>query len=362
MIIFITNSKVPYCYDVANILGLPEKHSCRFRYRSRWVKVANDIEMYQNQEALIVLRNFDTAELVPIRFAKIENVLTVGDINYIEFLLKKFISPTIITNISDKISRVLTSKGIRNIPNAKLYCLVFEIDDTQWGIPNQPVQGENLQIWSNLITQIGRFNCYKDFSFLNILHLIDSNGNKAMIKKDETGKFSFLLKTNELYYLEVMQHIPWEIETTESIETPYNIELKAEIDEVKVLRKVQRVVGKYDLMRFIIKTPSGFEDKKSFLELENQQGGDLLKYDIPTLFIPIWIRPSKFVQTIRALQVVLSILAIIGFIGSESISKIFLLESDWVRGTALLLLIISSKNWNEMTKEIVKKASDVKIG
>lgn len=361
MLIMITNTIVPYCYDVAHVLGLPSSFSHRFRYRRRWVKIPYRMEDTKGREGIIVLRHFEKGDFIPVRYVKIEDVLSIGDIHYVEFQLKDYFPITMRQKASDRIKEYLLHNGFENKGDNELECLVFELkEDLTEGNESKETAQEQ-EKWSEILNQIGRLDCYKDFSFLKILHIRTSGGGQVSAKQDETGKYSFTLDPGRLYYLDVIQQVPWEIDKTESIETPYDVELKAETDEVIILRKIQRVVGKYDLLRFIFKTAPGHAVRHTFLEVESKQSEKAAKYLLPALFLPIRVQPPWWMVGILRGQILLSILAIMSVIGSDPLSRALAIGPDWIRAFGLLILVLASRKWDEVALAFVKEAKEVKI-
>lgn len=361
MIVMITNTIVPYCYDIAHVIGLPAHLSHRFRYLARWIKLdSKPIEM-KGRDALIVLRNFATGELIPVRYVGVEDVLTVGEINYIEFRLAEYFTTTKGCIVSEKIKEQLVRKGFQNEAGKELECLVLEVRGKEIELSETEKTGKEHEKWSQILKGIGQLDCYKEFGFLKVHQLLDSTGTAAQTSQDETGKYSFALKPSCLYFLDIIQHVPWEIDKQESIETPYDVELKAEKDEVVILRKIQRVVGKYDLLRFIFKTPGGYTAKHTFLEVENKQGGESAKYGLPALFLPLVIRPPMWMRVLLTCKIVLGGIAVIAVIGSEVIAPLFSLGADWVRTIALLVLVMASGKWDEFVLAFVKEAKEARV-
>ena len=361
MLIMITNTKVPYCYDVAHVLGLPSSFSHRFRYRTRWVKIPYKIEDIKGQEGLIVLRNFEKGDFIPMRYVEIEDVLSIGDIHYIEFRLKDYFPTTMRQKASERIKEYLLDNGFENKGGHELECLVFESKE-RLAEDNQGKETEQEhKEWGEILKQIGRLDCYKDFSFLKILHIRDSGGGQVNAKKDETGKYSFALEPGRLYFLDVIQHVPWEIDKGESIETPHDVELKAETDEVIILRKVQRVVGKYDLLRFIFKTVPGHKTKQTFLEVESKEEKKSPRFWLPALFLPIRIQPPLWIRLIFGVKIGLEMLAVGLVIGADPLSRALKIGPDWVRGIGLAMLILVSQKWDERVLTFIKEAKEVRI-
>ena len=355
----ITNTIVPYCYDIAHVLSLPTCFSHRFRYRAKWIKLSCKTEDIKDMDGLVVLRNFETGNFVPVRYIQIEDVLSVGDINYIEFKVKDYFPVTKMQSVSEGIRTILAQKGFESKGGHSLECLVLEIDSKVIGETAKETTVEEHEKWSEILQVIGEMDCYKDFGFLRVLHVRDSKRIPASAVQDETRKYSFILKPNHLYFLDVIQHIPWELEKTESIKVPYDVELKAETDEVVVLRRIQRVVGKYDLLRFIFKTPSGYTTKHSFLEVENKQGGEIAKYGLPALFLPIRIQPPKWLRGVLWSRICFGVLAVITIVVSERMARVIGVGSDWIRASALLVLVLATGKWDEFVLAFIKDTKEM---
>lgn len=361
MLIMITNTIAPYCYDIAHVLGLPTYLSHRFRYRANRVKLTCTIEHIIGKETLIVLRNFDTGDFFPIRYAEIEDVLKVGDINYIEFCLESYFPIAQMESVSQQIAAALGKKGFENKGGKDLDCLLFEIGGGKLGEARSKIKEREHEKWWDILRVIGDLECYKEFSFLKILHVRDSDGNSSMVTRDETGKHSFLLKPGCVYWLDVIQYIPWQIKKRESIESPYDVELKTETDQVTVLRKVQRVVGKYDLLRFIFKTPKGYAFKHTFLEVENKQRGELSKYGLPALFLPLRIQPPTWMKWILRIRFVLGALAAVAMIGSRPLARALNVGPDWIWIIALSILVLVSGKWDDFLVSLIRGAKEAKL-
>lgn len=160
MLIMITNSNVPYCYDIAHVLGLPSNLSHRFRYRDKWIRLKRDIKNMKGQNGLIVFRDFDSGELIPLRYIEVQEILKVGEINYMEFQLKDYIPAERKKIISGKIDNELKEKGFVNKKGDDLECLVFELDEKLDCKPDKQEIESVLGQWNSILEDIGKFNCY----------------------------------------------------------------------------------------------------------------------------------------------------------------------------------------------------------
>ena len=71
----VTNNTRSYMYDVPLLLSLTEGFSYRFRYTERWIKEKN---LKSKIKAFIVMHDFNTAKLFPIRHAVVTKVVSFG--------------------------------------------------------------------------------------------------------------------------------------------------------------------------------------------------------------------------------------------------------------------------------------------
>ena len=127
MIVMITNTIVPYCYDIAHILALPTDFPHRFRYLDKYIKLPSSIKDAKGHKALIVLRNNKTADLIPIRCVLIEEILKVGEINYIEFRTQEYFPIEKKHATCTAIDEGILKRGYRNEGGEFLECLVLDV-------------------------------------------------------------------------------------------------------------------------------------------------------------------------------------------------------------------------------------------
>ena len=360
MLVMITTSIQPYCHDIAHILGLPYDFQHRFRYRSKWIDPACTRKYLEGKQTLLVLRDNEKAEFIPIRYAVIERVLQAGEINYIDFSVKNYSRKCDKEKLSSAIKEELRARKITNDPGKELGCLLFDVSKLeQIDISGDDSTADTL--WSELLEDIGGLNCYKDFGFLRIVQIRDQKGKPTKVTRDSIGGPSYKLSPDQSYFLEVIQQIPWKIDETEAIENPYDVFLRAESGVTNVIRNVQKVVGKYDLLRFIFKTPVVTEEKHTFLELENKQDIDAGKFRLPTVFIPITIDVPWFVPAIRILRRVTAAVAVLAIMASNPVAELLWADPEWIRDVALLILVAATGKWEEVATGFVKKTKDVEL-
>jgi len=358
MLIIITNTIKPYCYDIEPVIGLPNNLSHRFRYRSRWIKLPYSIESTKLREGIVVLRDYSSAELIPIRRVIIEDVLSFGDIHYIELRLNEFIPNSLEVGLAALIQAKIVEFGYKNLSNNHLEKLIFEVD-FKYDSPEKDLGGG--EKWALLTKRLGSLECYKDFSFLKILSINDSKGSPANIVRGAIGRYCYSLKPNNLYFANVIQSITSNIEEDESIENPYDIELKAESDEIWVLRGIQRVVGKYDLLRFIIKTPISKKNKYTFLELQKKQPIGGLTYELPALFLPVNILVPTIKKIIMWMRGSISVLSLASLICSGIIAKQFNWDVNIFRTFATVVLVLAIGKYDEFAGAFIKETKNARL-
>jgi hypothetical protein len=357
----ITNAIAPYCYDVSVIAGLPTNLSHRFRYRERWIKLDRDIKTTTGDEALIILRVQETGELIPVRFVRIEEILRVGDISFIEFRMRELCTMKAIDQASEHINSALRIKGYVNKPGASLDSLVLELEQSGASVLEKLRVDDEDENWAEMAKKLGTLSCFKDFSFLKVLDIRDVQGKVARITVDETGRYSFSLDPGRVYFLDVMQHVPWQIEETERIEKPYDVELNAETEELEVLRKIQRVVGKYDLLRFIFKTSVAYETRHTYLELNNKQGTISSEFSPPVVFLPLRVRLSGWRRRVLWLRRVAAVVASLGIIASGFLSHHMGIPVDWIWLVCLLALVLATNKVDDFVSATVKDVVGARI-
>ena len=152
---------------------------------------------------------------------------------------------------------------------------------------------------------------------------------------------------------------------SEAIVEPYEVELKTETGEILILRGLQRVVGKYDLLRFIFKTASGETRRQTFIEIESKQGGEAGKYGLRRLFLPVRIELPLWRKWLRNGRI---------FIGchcdrcGDRVRVRGALPEAMDRsgggdgpGSSVGRSVLVSGNFDEMVKEFVKETKTIRI-
>jgi hypothetical protein len=209
--------------------------------------------------------------------------------------------------------------------------------------------------------RLGQLECYKDYGFLRVLQVVNAAGRAANVTEDGSGRYAYALAPGTLYYLDVVQQTPWHVDDTEEIQAAYDVELVSESDEVVLLRKVQRVVGKYDLLRFIFKTPYAYGARHTFLELTDRQGGAGTQFRLPTLFLPVFVRPTRKMQLVMWVRRIAGVASVATFIASGTLAPHLGSSPELVRTVSLLVLVVASQRWEDAIKAFVDRSKDATL-
>lgn len=102
----------------------------------------------------------------------------------------------------------------------------------------------------------------------------------------------------------VTEYMPSQISTSEAIKEPFNVEIKTPTD-FSVIRSVQRVVGKYDELRFVFRVPEEYAGKTTEISIISQQPGKAEKYGILELPLPLKITSLRWKNLIVFLALTL---------------------------------------------------------
>ena len=271
MLVLITNSIVPYCFDVPRTLALPAGATHRFRYEDKWLeRPVHGIST--PTPALVVLRDFETGRFIPIRFVTVVYVRDLGSTNYIEFEVGEYPSQQAAEPLATSISEVLRTLDIPNTGGDQLRTLVLNVPKID-NPPRQGRDGEDLSGWDRIATEVGQLPVFKDYSFFRFASLRDGWYRDIPLKIHEFAKRKAIqLRPGKFYFLELAQKIPFDLAKSELIEKPFTVEVTSTNTAMSVFWNVKKVVGKYDLLRFGFQTGSASPEEHAELHVHVKEG------------------------------------------------------------------------------------------
>ncbi len=333
--IIIVNSIAPYCYELNNILALPDNFVYRFRFRKskrgEWMPEIDNPKKLKDCDGLIVLREFQTtAQLIPIRKIRIIKVSVIGDVVYIEYKLREKVlfssnpdqREAQLNKFNERITTDVRTNLYPNLPRADLRNLVFFGADYSYDFTDEGYQGdaedEDSNRWGNIIELIGNIEIYKDIDFIKITELRDERGKLAIVQDEKTGAM-FQLNNKTVYNLQFLQRTYTHLSGTSSVIRPRDIVMTPGSNEIDPIISRRSILGKYDLLQFSFRPEStSLLQKDSFIMLEFQDKENILF--LPGILVPIRIKPSVLEIGLVIASISIFILAVIGYWFATSIA------------------------------------------
>ncbi|MBA7511971.1 hypothetical protein ES705_03970 [subsurface metagenome] len=355
-LILVTNNIKPYMYDVPLVLALPEGFTYRFRYTVRWF---NEKDLKSETEALIVVRDVNTAKLYPIRHATVEKIYPFGFIRYIEFSVRNFVpySNDInecqqkIDNFAKKVEETL-GDDYNNIPKTDMTPLVFlmnSLEDLGDSELTYSKNQENEQ-WCNILQLLSDMTCYSNLSFLKIESLKSISGDKYLCKKLKNKVMGYKVSGGNTYSLNVLQSVPYDPNTAEEFHIPHKIELQTEEEVLFRIKGINHVVGKYDLLHFIFKAGIFVNDIYTYLEIIDHQCVELP--GMLPVHLPLVVEIGKLRKTLRWLRMAVFIPLLLVFIFAESVSASLKCDVNVLRNIVILALALCVGGFREILTKI----------
>jgi hypothetical protein len=128
-LLLITNDIPPYYKDIANCLALPEGMVYRFRYSRIPLDLTGSLvpKSVVGKSGIIVFRQRSTSRLVPIRRAKILNVLETKFLVVIEFAVAGFLCGDL-HSLGEQMHKAIATHRVRDQMGGDLVPLVYDID------------------------------------------------------------------------------------------------------------------------------------------------------------------------------------------------------------------------------------------
>lgn len=340
-VIIIVNSIPPYCYELNNILSLPDNFSYRFRYQKtkqgNWMpEIQNPYEL-KNKQGLIVLRDFQTtAEFIPIRKIFINNILVIGDIVYIEYLLKEKIElSSDLTERDNQINlfnqRIVTDINLAKYPNTPLTDLrnliffgtdyTYDIQDTKY---KGAAEDKDSNKWGNIIETIGKYKgvglpVYNNNDFFKIIGITDENGTFVK-QKVKNSKAYYEIENKKIYKIQFLQRTYTGRSNVgdSSVLTPRIVELATGNPEIIPIISQRDIMGKYDLLELTFKSNVTSPALHSFLLLRVK---DSEPPKAPTIIIPIKVLFSKREFFLNISSVLTFVALFIAYLYAEGIIR-----------------------------------------
>lgn len=358
----IINSIPPYAYEVNNILALPNGMPYRARFRQEWmpeISSPNDIEYH---DGVVVLRNWETAELIPLRRIRTTDVEPVGDIYYINYVLSDLIEYD--SNKQDRLNQVkvfnekaaIELRPFPNEPKSDLRRLVFLGADSVAGIidshQKRELSDKEYDNWGKILTLLGDMECFLDVDFLRFIRLTDAD--KKIQKIVRRGMDTrYFIENEKMYYLDILQR-SFTLKIGDSSVTGRSIILSAEAESIKPVKDKFAIVGRYDRYQFTFKTNAQQKEKNTDIAIDIVRSDN--KGPIPTIYIPIKIHTPVVTIFLRVMALVFFVFGSILLFLSDSL---FPRNPDFARSVGILAMVISSDETRKLIMALLERISQI---
>ena len=335
----VTQSMAPWLYESSLILGLPRGSYYRARFKNRWIN--DEIRSYflgkREVVGIICVRDWKTANIIPIRNIKTKNVQEIGEYLHIEYEVTSYIDYAALTEqletqleqFNSGVSKIFESKGWENIPDGIMKPLVFPLDGLSaintYNNDERDKQKYDYNQWLLTVEIIKKFPDLFGMPFLKF-SIRDSEENTFI--EMERGKYR--LYRNREYVLSVFHYLfentadkilSDEERTPRAIymeNGPYLASFSTSGALLKVSPQTRYFSGRYDQLNFVINMIQKDTPSSETLMMEFSIPEDIKKSFSPIFEIPILIRDDLRFKIFRAIFILIFIGLFVFFSYSES--------------------------------------------
>lgn len=289
-LVFITNVKSPYMYDIKHILALLTGLPYRFRYREKWVdpKLQGQSDSLVGRELLLVARDVSSNRLYPLRWANITDLQIIGDIYYFEYEVAEIAkypdAPDAMQSCLNRFNDTL-SESYPRLP-AKVQegredtgLFAFECDIGPCGVDKS--EGPEDIAWARAVRAIAEVAEYEGEEFIKIAAVAAIGGESSPVKDGH-----LLTNGNTSYQVRVLQYTP---NPGTAPVSAHEIVLSGPDEHIRPIRDRRRVVGKYDLLKFEFRTSDVRAKTKTYLTIKSAPDPD---YEQRELDLPLLLKPK----------------------------------------------------------------------
>ncbi|MGL5826420.1 MAG: hypothetical protein ACRCYU_16655 [Nocardioides sp.] len=335
-LIFVINSAPPYCYDLNQILALPDGFRYRNRFDLAWLapEIRDDVSALKSHRVLLTLRDMVNSRIIPARWGKLIDAHTIGHIAYFEYTLDETISysqdaAVRMTEIDARTTKLAQMHSWLPGPKGQpLSDPAVFLSTYGEKLPTAP--SRDIAAWGNTASAIASAPIFEGVEFLKIIELITQRGESASVENE-----GFMVFEGVEYRLRIFQYMPnpGDIQVR-----PHPIECRTFAEHVVPLREMQQAVGKYDLLTFPIRVKSLPPGETTSLEIPHVPDAATTNRANASLYIPLStpdVRPTKQLQSLLVLMLSVVLILkpdIIDFLG---------IGDTTVRNLGMILLVIT---------------------
>lgn len=306
-LVVVPNTLAPYGYELVNLLAYPAGFIQRFRFEEEWVTAG----LQATETGYIVLRDWETAKLYPIRKFKLLLKEKIGSIYYFQCELGELFEfdsdeqrrTAQLEEFNREFVGAKTEIRSSNHPREDMKPLVFitgynpKLDNVNSTAPNDQTAKTN-EKWGNLLQAIRAISFYGNIEFLRIINVTEHGWPNKIAPIDD---HAYVLKRGLNYEVIIAQY---RLGGINNIGVPRDIELIGDNKTVVPIRSKQRAVGKYDILSFVLSVDQNARIKRSFFDLKFTPASDLASYINPFIQVPIKLHTPISGVLVRLLFIV----------------------------------------------------------
>ena len=308
-LILITSTQKPYIKDSLDLLFLPSGVEFRFRYRQKWLpddfKNIEYLNTLKNKKALLVHiqsikinGKYVINEFIPIRLAKVYNIKFYGEILWISFILDKWVRYEerdyyIGKNKLHDYMKTITPLNSRDYVGDILYIVNnLNLDYIEDDIENN--EELTIKYWFNIVKEIMKLQEHIKLNsiFIKLISITDLKCNTFLypfnlLNQDNLNiPFTYELKSNTEYMIELIQYYP-----KGTIDKSFYYSINVDDKNIITLKERGIIQGRYDVLRYIIKTPKLTSNIYTYLKFSQENTSD--KFTLAEPFLMLKVLGSK---------------------------------------------------------------------
>ncbi len=339
-IVFVPNTFGPYGYELVQHLAFPNGFAIRFRFDEEWVeqRVQRKYKSLTPKNAYIVLRDFDSGNLFPVRFASVTDIKKIGPIYHFTCVLRDIVnvgfgehSKFVLDSFRSEFSANHADFSANNKPGQHLSPLVFLSNYKPLSpiqrVPDISLEDDDASRWMSVVCSVGQLEHFKNVVFFRLLSVRTTTGStkEAVVKNG-----ALQLREGRAYQIDVTQYVP---NGDSSPENPNDIRLKADPKALKVLRGEQRAVGKYDVLKFVLYANRVFASIDTYLDIEYSPARSLRDRIEPRISVAVHIKAKLRRHFIRLGVAVVSVSL---YFFPDALSFISIIEEELVKDVGII--------------------------
>lgn len=366
----LTNAVEPYAYHNKYYLSLLSGLAYKFRYPKKYIHPDIETSKLEGKSGCLVLRNFKTGDLIPLRIFKIYKVYDYGKHVFFKFAFGEFVKypnenfynyekekiELLQGHYTESVETCFPDKVV-NEPNKEMTYEIFPVKGKlEIKLCNSSDVSEVANSWTNLTYILSTLDVFKKESFYLISNISRIKGLKIKnispqeIPNEEKG---LKVIAGNIYRIDFMQLSPRNSEYFEN----YKLNFNSISTHFEFLQNEYTIDGGFDRFNITFSVlPQNSQRVMSKILINEERVSNNTVQILPDFEIPIIIKWS-FLSTIwrKFVMPVAFLLAVILWVFAESLIEFSVIRSlgikvDYLRYISIFLLSFSLQNWGSFIR------------